>query len=109
MTAPTTPPETKVMFRWWKGEIISLFPFEVTSESPHLCSSYMRVGQHGAADPWRIIRESRPATPAELTPLQTELERIGYVLKIVKNQRGAYNARRELIARLDAELIDEPA
>ena len=78
--------ETLTIFRKWKnkdawsGEIIALFPdlYEMTGR----ILSYMRVGQHGMADYSHVIGMTTKATPEEYSDLKTELESIGYVLKI---------------------------
>ena len=72
--------QTLTIFRKFKeGEIIALFP---EMREPHgLCMSYMHLGQHGSAD-YGIIRITKPATPEEYSDLKTELESIGYNLKI---------------------------
>ena len=73
---------TKVIFRAWPdGEVVALFP--ELSEGPGLCSSYMHVGQHGAAS-CRLIDDTRPAKPEEYSALAWELEAIGYRLVPIK-------------------------
>lgn len=75
--------KTIVVFRKYPdGEVIALF-----SEIPHdnrglLCSSYMHVGQHGAASCPNVSRETEPASPFEYAPLKKELEWIGYNLEV---------------------------
>jgi hypothetical protein len=76
---------TEVMFRFWKGEIIALFPY-IIGDSKGNVMSYMHVGQHGSADYDHIIRNSKPATPAQMLPLYQELESIGYNLLVVKRR-----------------------
>jgi len=73
---------TKVIFRTFlhTHEVIALFPEEPASSNPDECLSYLRVGQHGAADYSYVISQSRPATHQELAPLHNELSLIGYVL-----------------------------
>ena len=64
----------------YRSEIIALFP-----EEPHndiLCSSYMHVGQHSGASYHGVIDITTKATPEEYGDLKTELESIGYNLKI---------------------------
>jgi hypothetical protein len=81
--------DTVVVFRKFKdvGSIIALFPFELADTKGN-CSSYMHVGQHGAADYAGCIRASVPATEAEYLPLKRELESIGYKLR-VRTRKGA--------------------
>ena len=81
--------ETVVVFRKFRdvGSIIALFPHEVADNKGN-CSSYMHVGQHGAADYSGCIRASVPATEEEYLPLKRELESIGYKLRI-RTRKGA--------------------
>ena len=75
--------QTPVIFRVWKdklGDVIALFP--TVKEYGHCCESYMRVGQHGAADYHHVIRSTRPAKEEEYTSLKKELESLGYNLKV---------------------------
>lgn len=91
-----TEPVTPVLFRVWTAEfpgtrkpgtgdlynVIALFPANAEYR-PGSVSSYMHIGQHGAADLYGIIWKSRPATPEEYAPLKRELERnYGYNLKV---------------------------
>lgn len=69
---------TKVVFRKWKdGDIIALFPDDV---NPHdgTVTSYMHVGQHGAADYAGVIAATQPAHEQEYHDLLAELKQIGY-------------------------------
>jgi len=69
------------IFRKFKeGDIIALFP-EIEHCFP-MCSSYQHIGQHGGADYHGLIQITTLATPPEYEPLKTELESIGYDLKI---------------------------
>lgn len=89
--------KTKVLFRKWhsNGEVIALFP-----EIPHdvnglYCSSYERVGQHGAADIGTVTLLSDRATPSEYADLAAELTGIGYELDVKSRcPSGAFEARR---------------
>lgn len=82
--------DTRVVFRVWtrsqyqRGEVIALFPD--VDEGRGTCSSYMHVGQHGGADYMGCIYRTRPATEEEYKPLATELESIGYKLRVVKRR-----------------------
>lgn len=49
--------------------------------------SYQHLGQHSLASP-ELVRELRPATPAERAELLAELRSIGYHLRIEKTPRG---------------------
>lgn len=67
----------RVVFRRWKdGGVIALFPH--MPEGRGLVNSYEHVGQHGAADYHGVVRETRPAKPAEYASLLRELKRVGY-------------------------------
>jgi len=76
-----------VMFRMWRGEVIALFVNSNADNAGH-CQSYQHVGQHGAADCNGIIRESRPATPAEYASLKRELEGAPYHYQLRVMQRS---------------------
>jgi hypothetical protein len=91
--------KTKVVFRFWRGEVIALFPEVPSDVNGYYCESYQHVGQHSGADYNGIIRESRPATPAEYADLHAELTRIGYDLEVVQRaSRLAFKRRREELA-----------
>lgn len=73
--------ETLVIFRRWPdGSILALFP-EI-EEDGGLCSSYMHIGQHGAASYHKCLYDTFRAKPEEFASLKSELESIGYQLKI---------------------------
>lgn len=74
--------QQKVVFRWWEGAVIALFPEEPADYAGYDCESYMHVGQHGASSDVEIVRNSRPATPDEYAGLKRELERLGYRLEV---------------------------
>ena len=77
--------QMKVLFRWWKDDVIAIFPSQRDWPNPTLCGSYQQIGQHGACDSAMILRTSRPATEEEYADLKNELERVyGYNLKIVE-------------------------
>lgn len=78
--------KTKVVFRWYRkyGECIALFPQNPADLYGFMCNSYMHVGQHGGADPQIVVRQTRPATKKEYTPLAKELRQQGYRLDIRK-------------------------
>lgn len=83
---------TKVVFRKWKnGDIIALFPDEPWSRSDYSTTSYMHVGQHGAADYVGVIEATRPAREEEFRDLLAELKAIGYTeLRIVQRARPKF-------------------
>jgi len=83
---------TKVVFRKFNHtysgcEIIALFP-EIAEEGSGSCLSYQHIGQHGAADYNYCIAISIPATPEEYASLQSELQSIGYNLKIMQRRNS---------------------
>lgn len=65
---------TRVVFRKWKedGDIIALFPDDI---NPHdgTVTSYMHVGQHGAAGYACVIAATQPTTESEYRSLLHEL------------------------------------
>ena len=73
--------ETLTIFRKFKeGDIIALFP-EIYQMNGNIMS-YMHVGQHSMADYGVILDKTKPAKPEEYSDLKTELESIGYDLKV---------------------------
>lgn len=83
--------QTPVMFRIDKygthKEVTAVFPYEegpIGKPWERVC--YAHVGQHGACHWGWVLHKTRPATPDEYTPLQHELESIGYTLRIVKRR-----------------------
>ena len=80
---------TKVVFRKWKnGDIIALFPDEPWDQNGYMVTSYMHIGQHGAADYAGVIASTQPAREDEYRDLLAELEQIGYKnLNIVKRAK----------------------
>lgn len=84
---------TKVVFRRWKdGDIIALFPDAPWSRYDYSTTSYMHVGQHGAADYAGVIAATRPARENEYRDLLAELKAIGYTdLRVVQRARPKFN------------------
>lgn len=78
--------ETIVIFRAYKdsGEVIALFPEH--DEGRGLVSSYAHIGQHGAADYAHCIAITRPAEEHEYEDLASELEGLGYRLRILRRK-----------------------
>ena len=79
--------ETLTIFRKFKqsklpyyNDIIALFPeiYQMTGK----IMSYMHVGQHSMADYHHVINKTKPANPEEYQDLKTELESMGYNLKV---------------------------
>ena len=86
--------KTKVIFRQWKigCEIIALFPEIATDTFGYNCQSYIRVGQHGAASPSIMLKDTKPAILEDgaVKKLIKELEQIGYNLEIIKRFRYSH-------------------
>ena len=76
-----TPPTVYVSFRTFppdefgRRDVIALFPFRRWNNDPREISSYMRVGQHSAADKC-LLDDFRHATPDEYADLLRELRGI---------------------------------
>lgn len=90
-------PETKdkVIFRVYpEGDVIAIFPEIPGTYNPGTCSCYQHIGQHGAGDVSGMIAATRPAQPAEYAPLLSELQSIGYDLKVCKHRSRAMDQRR---------------
>ena len=82
---------TKVVFREWKnGDIIALFPDDVNLHDGTV-TSYMHIGQHGAADYAGVISDTSPAQENEYKDLLNELKAIGYTdLRVVQRARPKF-------------------
>lgn len=75
---------TPTIFRRYRdGEVVALFPTIPADDRGH-CSSYIHLGQHGAANPAHVIAHTRPALPDEYAELLTELTGIGYEVRPVQ-------------------------
>ena len=89
--------KTKVIFRQFKigCEIIALFPEIVGDITGYFCMSYIRVGQHGAANP-NIINDTKPANIEDgaVKNLIKELTELGYNLEIIKRFRYTHQQTR---------------
>jgi len=81
---PPEEPVAVVFRRYPNGEIIALFPG--IKDPRGMVSSYLHVGQHGAADYGWVIMQTTPATPEEYKELAAELTAIGYNLKAYKRR-----------------------
>jgi len=89
---------TEVQFRIFKGEVLAVFPY--TIESSLNVMSYAHIGQHSSCV-WFINENSHTATPEQYEDLKTELENLGYNLKVIKRRNhskylAAYNASRKV-------------
>jgi len=79
-------PITEVVFRKFKdGDIIALFPYDVDYPNGDI-SSYMHIGQHGAANYNYVMKDTVAAIKAEYDDLKEELENRGYNLKVIKRK-----------------------
>lgn len=77
--------KTQVLFRYWRGEIIALFPYLIADYKGNV-TSYMHIGQHGGANYSMIMSDSKPAIEGQYEDLFHELSSIGYNLEIVKRR-----------------------
>ena len=78
----------RVIFRVWKdtdNEVLALFPD--MSEHGQLITCYAHIGQHGQADYYHCMKQSRPAQPHEYARLKAELEGLGYELDVRQKRR----------------------
>jgi len=81
---------TKVVFRKYKeGDIIALFPTIPGDYNPATCSSFIHVGQHGAADYNHVIDSTVPASPREYAALWKELESQPYNYRLMPYERSS--------------------
>jgi hypothetical protein len=70
------------------GNCFALMPGEASSVvNPNECSCYQAMGGHSGADYAGCIQSSRPASPEEYADLKTQMERMGYVIKVI--ERGS--------------------
>ncbi len=80
--------KTDVIFRVVKiqgiTEVTAFFPYEV--ENNGLVSCYAHCGQHGSADYKYCVSKGHLATENEYKELKTELEGLGYDLKVIRKQ-----------------------
>lgn len=91
--------KTKVIFRMWKigCEIIALFPEIATDTIGYNCQSFMHVGQHGAASPDAMLRDTKPANLEDgaVKRLMAELKERDYNLEIIKRFRYSHQQTRQ--------------
>lgn len=94
---------TEVVFRKYKpkhafgneGVIIALFPYELFNYHGNV-TCYEKVGQHGEADYGHVVGTlTTSATESEYSELKSELESLGYNLKVVHKRR--YNKLRDAV------------
>jgi hypothetical protein len=95
---PNPEPVTPVIFRKFPasegGEIIAIFPYDKADAEGNV-SSYMTVGQHGAASP-QLVGRTKLASSSQYADLKRELEGIGYRLRVIKKWPTAGAMRRIL-------------
>lgn len=95
---PDSLPTPTIFRRYPDGEIVALFPTIPADPDGH-CSSYVHVGQHGAADPGHVIARTRPARPDEYANLLDELTGLGYDVHPVRRlTRRMADERRATLA-----------
>ena len=96
-----TPRVTPTVFRVFpEGDVIALFP-TIPDGQYGQCCSYLHVGQHGAADYWHVISNTRPASPDGYRDLMFELTGIGYAVRPVRRaSRRMHDQRQAELHRL---------
>jgi hypothetical protein len=63
-----------VVFRKWKnGDLIALFPELPADIHGRYCDAYEHVGQHGGADYFGVIQQTKPCSLDDAADLITEL------------------------------------
>lgn len=89
-----------VLFRKFSdGDVIALFPTVPGDSSPRTCSSFMHVGQHGAAG-LDLIQITKPARPEEYADLKRELESKPYEYRLKVYRRNQHRWYRERASQL---------
>ena len=84
----------RVIFRKWKGKpktIIAILPDEKGVNLGNTLM-YEHIGQHGEGDYYGVISQTTLAKPDEYKDLLTELESVGYKLKVVKRWNQKRNS-----------------
>lgn len=75
--------ETPTVFRRWPdGTIDAIFPY--IPGAGYRVMGYTRVGQHFEADYDCAVGTTKSAKPHEYQSLKTELEGLGYKIKVIK-------------------------
>lgn len=100
---------TDVMFRVdttkdFKGTIFAVLPHNVDTLGGDVIT-YQHIGQHSTGDYNVCLQTSRPATEAEYTELKTEMETLGYNIKVVKKRNydkylKSYYEARNIVKKL---------
>lgn len=80
---------TRTVFRKYPdGQVIALFPDIPWSGRRGEVTSYMHLGQHGAADYCHVVATTKPVTEGEYGDLLDELSQAGYDnMRIVKRAK----------------------
>jgi hypothetical protein len=76
---------------------VAIMPEFLGTRSPYTCMLYAHVGQHGVChDPWALVSSTKKATPEQYADLKRELERIGYIVRVVEriNTQAYLRARK---------------
>lgn len=71
----SAPKPLPVIFRFYRGELLALFPTEPASWHGHDITCYAHVGQHSSACR-SLLQRGRPAKPDEYADLLAELRGI---------------------------------
>lgn len=103
---------TVVIFRKFRdqGDIIALFPEHPGTNDPSTCSSYQRLGQHGAATLPHIIQATVLAAPKEYAALKRELKAVGYTrLTLAKKVLYSHWVKRLAAIRRSTTCVGELA
>ena len=97
-------PSDAIVFRRWKenGDIIALFPELPADIFGDFCDAYESIGQHGGADYFGVIQQTRPCSLNDAANLAAELTRIGYRLRPIRRASYVHHERRR---RTAADLI----
>lgn len=81
MPSPKKKSGKRVVFRRDNEGIYALFPDDPATNDG-MCTCYVSVGGHCAADYEHCIKTSFPAAPKDYKPLLGELRRIGYNIRV---------------------------
>lgn len=88
-----------VVFRKWKnGAVVALFPELPADIHGRYCDAYEHVGQHGGADYFGVVQQTKPCSVSDAADLAAELETIGYELKPVRRVSHVHHERRRRTA-----------
>lgn len=82
--------KTTTVFRFFKDEVIALFPHIGFLET-YTVMSYAHIGQHSECDYQHIVSNSKLATKEQYEPLAKELKELGYKIAIRKRAKCKYS------------------